>query len=341
MQPPTGSQALLMPTTAPLHPWLIRLLLAVLLALGSEVLLWTDPPARPLVQWPLLFFGYGVIATVLLDLMVRFNVRDLSGLMLTAGIYSLLSALLLNPKTTLYDVPFTFVSRVSGAHSLLGLEMLFVFMALTGGHRRYLWRVNLVGGVVVGAAWGTWVRYAPAFLERVHAPVELSVMLLWGLLGIAATALITAIIYRRVHRIQPVDMQLSVEQWAVMSVILAGLGFVRIAQGALGPSALLLSVIILFITVMIQWFRRSTTLPTILDGHLPVLPMRWPRIALLVGVLLWTATLTYALPIVGTETVNQLNFIVSGFTLYGLAWLPSVSLLLGVRAYIRQVQARD
>jgi hypothetical protein len=43
------------------------------------------------------------------------------------------------------------------------------------------------------------------------------------------------------------------------------------------------------------------------------------------------------LPLIQIQQANQLSFIGVGFTAYGLAWLPTVSLVLGIRAYGRQI----
>ena len=58
------------------------------------------------------------------------------------------------------------------------------------------------------------------------------------------------------------------------------------------------------------------------------------------AVLFWTAVFAYNVPRIGTPTFDQGVFVAAGFALYGLAWLPTVSLILGARAYIRQVQAK-
>src|SRR5512134_3791736 len=110
----------------------LRLLLAALLAYGSEVLVWTNPPGRPLLEWLLFAPGYLVLASILLDFVVRYRVRDLFGVLILAGFYSLSAALLLNPESMLIDMPRTLVTRVMGAHGLLAAEMIGLFLALTG-----------------------------------------------------------------------------------------------------------------------------------------------------------------------------------------------------------------
>src|SRR5258708_776960 len=95
------------------------ILLALLLMFGSEILVWTNPAGRPILEWLLLIPGYVALSAVLLDFTVRYRIRDLFGVLLLAGIYSLSSALILNPASTLTDLPRTLVTRVMGAHGLI------------------------------------------------------------------------------------------------------------------------------------------------------------------------------------------------------------------------------
>ena len=69
-----------MPQSSFLNPQtlFVRLLLAVLLAFGSEVLLWTNPTGRSVLEWLVLLPGYFVLSTALLDLMLRYTRRTLS-----------------------------------------------------------------------------------------------------------------------------------------------------------------------------------------------------------------------------------------------------------------------
>ncbi|MBC7814832.1 MAG: hypothetical protein H7175_26985, partial [Burkholderiales bacterium] len=68
-----------------INSWLTRLSLAVLLAFGSDVLVWTNPTGRPILEWALLLVGYLGLSAVLLDVLVRYSVRDIFGVMLLAG----------------------------------------------------------------------------------------------------------------------------------------------------------------------------------------------------------------------------------------------------------------
>ncbi|MBZ0287452.1 MAG: hypothetical protein K8I30_07545, partial [Anaerolineae bacterium] len=150
-----------------LSDWRIRLALAAALLFGSEILLWNDPPLRSALDWLVLAVGYLAISAALLDLGVRCRVRELFGLIVLAGIYALLNGLLLNPQTALFDVPRTLITRVLGAHTLVGLLMLL--LSLSRFTRRYA-----LAAAVVGLAWGVWVRWLPLLADMVATAAPLS-----------------------------------------------------------------------------------------------------------------------------------------------------------------------
>lgn len=352
--------ALIAPPSTLRVRWLIRLLLAACLAFGSEILLWNDPPGRSVLDWALIVPGYIVLAALLLDLMVRCRVRDFLGLMTIAGVYGLLNALLVNPAVTLFDIPRTLVSRVTGAHTLLGLELLVAFLALTGG-KRLRW-VLIVGSAVVGLAWGAWVRWSPEQADILYSLAPLPTMLAFGIGGLVLILLLTMLVFRDAAlkpvlrqengenpsqtddddtpRLTSDDLRLTLRESAVIGLIFVLLMFIRLAQNAYNGAGLFLVVVLLGLCGAILWFRRATKLKIILEYHIPVRPISRLWIIIAVAILLWTGILAYSLPRVGTPAFDQGVFIAAGFTLYGLAWLPTVSLILGARAYIRQIQAK-
>lgn len=320
--------------------WLVRLLFAVLLFFGSEILLWTNPTGRDIFEWLLLIGGYLILSTLLLDIMRRFNLRDLVGLTILAGIYGLLNGLVINPESTLFELPRTLVTRVTGAHSLVGLEMIFLFLALTAGHIRYLRRLMFAGAVAIGLAWGTWIRWTPEFANVGYDSVSLEMMLTIGIAGIGAILIITVWVYRSVRSIYPDDMLLSVREWAVITPAFGILLFIRIVQQNVDATGLILITILLFLCMTILWFRRNTEHTIILAYHLPIIPRDALTIFLSIAILLWSGIFAYSLPLFGNTDLNQHVVVVIGFNLYGIGWLPAVSLFIGARTYIRQIQSK-
>jgi len=321
-----------------LAPWLIRGLLAAALLLGGEILLWTDPAGRPLWEWALLILGYLIVATIALDVLVRQRVRDFWGLMTVAGVCGLLIGGVLNPQTGLIDLPRTLVTRVTGAYTLLSLEMLILFLALTGGHLRYLRWALLIGAAAVGLAWGIWVRLSPEQTGVTYGAVSMNTMLIWGAGGALLVAVLWLIVRSRAKNVTTPDLILTIREWAVIIPVLSAILFIRIAQQIVDFTGLVLIAILLALCGAILWFRRNTKKTIILEHHLPLRPLSPVWLLLAVAILFWTGIFAYNLPIIGNRETNQLTVVVYGFVLYGLAWLPTVALVIGVRNYIRQIQ---
>ena len=93
--------------------WLMRLFFAVCLFWGSEVFVWTDM-MRPIGLFILSAVGYVTIAALLLDLMVRFKVREMFGALILAGFYGLCAGFFINPDATLNAMPTSLITRVMG-----------------------------------------------------------------------------------------------------------------------------------------------------------------------------------------------------------------------------------
>jgi hypothetical protein len=316
-----------------------RLLLAALLFFGSEVLAWTNPLGHSLLDWLILIPGYLILASILLDLTVRYRVRDLFGGLVLAGIYALLYALLLNPAYAFTDTARTLVTRVMGAQGLISAEMLGLFLLLTGGLGRRAHRLLLVGCLIVGLAWGIWVRWWPP--DEGLEQVSLVTMLAYGVGGLALIAALLAYAAPRTAALTPDFMRLSRVGWGACVLLLVAVFVFRLLQGAIDTTALVLTPLILLICWAILWYRERAKGRSLLDGHIPIQappPLKW---LLPLVVFFAAAILTYNLPLIQVEQANQLTLIGVGFTAYGLAWLPTVSLVLGARGYLKQMSQRQ
>jgi hypothetical protein len=326
------------PQPSALNGWSVRLLLAALLAFGSEILLWTNPPGRTLLDVILLIPGYLALSAILLDFIARYRINDIYGLMTLGGVYSLCASVLLNPAATLTEIPRTLITRVMGAHAFLGLEMLALFLALTGGARRGTQRLLLMGCGVVGLAWGIWVRWWPQG-EAGYGDVSLIVMLIYGGIGLALLVGLLYAVAPRTVGLAPDSLKLSRPFWGIILLVLIALFIVHLLQNVYDPGALVLAALILTVCWAILWFRGRSKGRMFLDGRVPVqlLPQAWLARALVIfGAV---CIFAYNLPLIQVQEINQLSLIGLGFTAYGLAWLPTVSLVLGLQAYVRQIEA--
>jgi hypothetical protein len=301
-------------------PWLTRALLAVLLAFGSEIMLWTNPAGRTLLDWLILAAGYSVLSAVLLDLAVRYRIRDLFGLMALAGIYGLAVGLLLNPQTALVDVPRTLITRVMGAHTLIGLAMLALF--LKAGNLR---RMGLFVVAIAGLAWGVWVRWLPTLIDSFVTETSLVMMVAYGIVGlILIVALLLA--HQRMPIGEPHNLQLLPLERGLVAIILGAILILRLNAGSIDSLSLVIIVVLIAFCILMLWFQKREKGAILLDQwtieRVPIL-----AVLLFLGV----GVVGYSLPF--HLDGEQLALIIGLFTAFGLVWLPTVSLVMGVRAY--------
>lgn len=316
----------------------VRLLLAALLLFGSEVLVWTNPPGHTLLDWLFIIPCYLALSAVLLDFTLRYRVRDLFGSLVLAGLYSLAAALLINPQSSLIEMPRTLVTRVMGAHGLLAAEMIGLFLLLSGGSTpkmRFLW----IGCIIVGLAWGFWVKGWP--VDEGYGEVSLTTMLLYGVGGLALLRLLLMAAGRTTGGLMPETLLLSRQGWGAVTLVL-GIGLIiRLVQGVIDSTSLIIVPLLLLLCWAILWFRERAKGRTLLDGRIPVSPLPLGTYLLASALFLGIAVFAYNLPPMQAGDVTPVALIGLGFTAYGMVWLPTVAIVLGARAYLRQIQTRQ
>jgi hypothetical protein len=222
-----------------------------------------------------------------------------------------------------------------GAHALLGTEMLGLFLALTGGSRKRTTRFSLLGCLVVGLAWGIWVRWWP--VDEGYGLVDMTTMLLYGAVGVVVIGGLLAVVPARTAQLTPENLRLSRTGWGVTFLLLVGLFVLRLVLGGIDVGGLILVSILLVICWAILWFRERPKGETLLDGHIPIQRLPLGILAAALVIFFAAAIAAYSVPLIQIEQANQLTLIGVGFLAYGLAWLPTVSLVLGMRAYGRQI----
>lgn len=306
-----------------LPSWLTRGLLAVMLAFGSEIVLWTNPTGRTLIDWLILALGYAALSAVLLDLAVRYRIRDLFSLMALAGVYGLAAGLLINPQTALVDVPRTLITRVMGAHTLIGLAMLALF--LKAGNLR---RIGLIIIGIAGLGWGVWVRWLPTLADSIALETSLVAMLAYGAVGLLLILTFLTLEHRSASEWMPAQLKLSPLGWVIAAIALGVIFVVRLSAGHIDILSLIIIVILIAFCVMLLWFQKREKGAMLLDHRTS------EGIPILATVLfLGAGVVGYSLPF--NADGEQLALLVGLFTAFGLVWLPTISLVMGVRAYRR------
>jgi hypothetical protein len=209
---------------------------------------------------------------------------------------------------------------------------LAAFQILTSG--RATGPLEFLIALGVGLMWGVWVRWFPVVSDE-HVPAaEIGPALLALGIGLAACGAIRVSLppagpYNRE------DWLLTPVEWALSGgalVAALGIGVARddISRAGLGVVLTLIA----FILIMLY-----TTLPlrqkkSLLDG---ITPPRRPNLAawlLLIVPFLLAGWIGYHLPGSG-ESSAQSDLLFGALTGVGIVWLPVVSSVIGVRAFIQ------
>lgn len=314
----------------------VRCALAVALLFGSQILLWTQPLARPLTDWFILLPTTFALSTILLDLVSRFHLKDIYDAMTLMALYGLLSALIINPQLAFVDLPRTLVTRVLGGNSLIGLEMWGLFMLGLGAFAQKK-RIVVLASFVVGFSWGIWVRWTPILTDRAM-PVRSDVVAL-NAASFAFFVLIAFwVIWRDPPALEIADLQLSRFSWVGVGLVLGLALAIRLAQGLI-PSSIWLPIgALLLLCWAILWFRGTTKRRNMLAN---CWPPRTPPLAYrtLVGAFfILGALLASALPFFSVAGINQLSVVEFGFLVAGFLWLPLIASVVAIRALDREAR---
>ncbi len=306
--------------------WLARGLLATLLLFASEILLWTNPAGHPIIEWPLRAAGYFALGGLLLDFAARYRVRDIFGLLVLTGFYALLNALALNPQSALADVPRTWATRIMGAHTLVGFGALLLFLALTSGRSgRWQW---LAAGLV-GALWGVWMRGLPVFTEIPADSISLAALLVAGGISLAAVVAFAALAGGRVQQMR--QWMFRPLEWMLVSVLFIVL--IMRYRAEIDTLSLLVLLSLAGYCWVVLWFQHREQGAALLDASVPVQSPALISSGAMALLLLGAAALTYSLP--PADDGGLFGLLTGLFAAFGLVWLPTVSLVLGVRSYRR------
>lgn len=326
-----------------LGAWLLRALLAALLLFAAEFLLWNDPLGRDPLDWALRLPAYLLLAALLLDVLMRYRVRDLWGAMLALGIYAIGHAVLLNPQRAFALIPDSLLTNALGAQWTVGLEAFGLWLVLLlGGRAMREKRLLLMSAFILGFTWATWVLWLPAFNPGIFRAVNLIEMFGGMLLGALPGLLLWGIIRRRPPRLPAAALRLTRQEAGLLVLLALALFIVNIARGLLSlGTGVAVALLLAGVFWVVLWFRGDTRKATLLDEALPMRPLGtfWLLLAILVFGL--AALLGASRPLTDFFGVNQFNLIGFVFRAVGTGWMPLVAAIIGVEAFARQVQKLD
>lgn len=333
------------PRSNRLTVWLGRLLLAFLWLWGSEVLFWNAPQSREPLEWVLLVVGYGIVATVVLDWLVRYRVRDIWGLLVALGVFGILNGILINPTTIFAEVPRTMLSHALGAHWFIGLELFGAWLFLQCwrddvGWRRLRWAFMVA--IAMGFYWGVWVRWFAIFNPGRYIPPDFVTMLSVGVVGVLPV-LALWLVWRWSMRRAPMehhDYRLVGRESAFIVILILGLLMVRLIMGDYTDiSGLVVGCALLGVFWTVLWLRDNTRKPSLLVHTMPTRPPPLALLMLLCLVMVGATWLGWHLPLLPLPfDLHQFWLLAFVFSGIGSSWMPLTAIVIGMQTFSRQMQ---
>ncbi|GAB4571683.1 MAG: hypothetical protein Kow0077_09040 [Anaerolineae bacterium] len=317
--------------------WAARLAVGLALLFYSEVVWWaSDPLALDALAWATRLVLYTLTAALMLDLMGRFEVGELFGWLVIGGLYGLINGALIT-GSAFDDLPISLITRPLGLHTLGGgmLALAWLFWLLDG---RGITPLRLIVVAGAGLLQGVWVQTYPLLptnrmavpaLGQVAAVTAVGLILVPGMLWLVVRAL------RRTTE-QPLGpaLQLNRIEWGLVGGGLAGLFAARFQADALGTFAgVVLGGLVGYLVLLLFLLRGQARQP-VLERLSPVKVPKVGVLAVFAVVHLLALVAGYSL-IRDDAAAGMFRVLTAGLTVFGLVWLPGVSVGLGLRSYIR------
>jgi hypothetical protein len=284
--------------------------------------MWQNPIAHRPFDWPILLLLYTVIAAIVLDLTVRFQVRDAGSLLLLGSAYALIQSAALNPGVFV-SFPVTLLVRGLGLQTAAGVYGLLLFVLVMRG--KPLEPLHLLGAVAIGVLWGLWVHWFPLQTAVGWGSVDLPTAQLYALIPLIVVGVLFFVIGPRFRILREKQFELILWERVAVVVPLFITVMLGIAQNLIPFFPLL---VIIVIGAYVGWalnFQRDGYDPSILAEIMFAAPNLITYIIFAV-VFLVSGVLAYgAITDVDSVIGNILYYLVLGF---GTLALPLGSVLI-------------
>ncbi|MCZ7542625.1 MAG: hypothetical protein M5R40_03375 [Anaerolineae bacterium] len=311
-----------------LPAWLLRALFGAGFFTLGEVMLWDNPDPA---QWPLRAVGCLLLAAVAVDLIVRFNVRDVPGIMVVGGVFGVPYGVLV-AQVVGEDLIRGMVLRPLGWYALVGgaLGVAAALIALRGAGYTLPRGVAAAG---LGLLWGMWVRWFPTQTAG-GAPAPLEAATLAAGAGLAVMGVLAYAYQRRPARLE-IDLMLTPWEWALVAVGLGAFLVAGLARGGILPLGLGALVALSVFLVGVLLFSRERYRRSALRDLTPPARFNAPHYTALALSFLVAGGLGYIIPPIGAAAEPlQLSAMVALLYVLGFAWVPVVSVFMAVRAFM-------
>jgi hypothetical protein len=311
--------------------WLARLLLALLLWLGIDVILFLLP-ADLQQQIPQQWVLYGVVAMIALDVLARYRLRTVFDFMTWALVLAMFLGLLASRERVFDDLPISLLMYGVGGLALVTLEMAAAWLALRAGSRRP-WRLGLLAGAAwLGFFWGVWLRWAPEKQPLVFAgpldPLAGAALIAVGWL----LALALVWIIGRGGVVAPADLRMNALEMGGIAIVLVAF----VAARATDALAIGIALAIGGISAVVIWYRaQSHDSPGLLLDIASARPLPWAWGLACAAAFFALAFVGYAMPTVSVAGIDQYQLMALGLVGTGFLWIPLIGLGYGLESLRR------
>ncbi|NJL92975.1 MAG: hypothetical protein HC915_04260 [Anaerolineae bacterium] len=312
--------------------WLPRLHFAWLLLVFGELVAWQNASNHSVLDWLAVALIYVALAAALLDGIVRLQVGDWRRLLLVAGVFGLGHGTLISlAAVDTQDLSLELIFRPLGVQVLMFLLAFGSFRLLSRGDSTGPRELALAA--LTGLGWGIWVRWFPA-LEGVNisspgfgsSVASLTIMLVIG-------AVLPHFWRFSIEKMESDDWLLSPLEWGAVGGVLGVTLLLR--TGYVDALGLTVSIsILLIIGVMVVFTRGAQRRHLLASFTPPNLPRVLGWVLLLVPFIA-LGGLGYNLPDSNQGTPWHANLLFGMIAVFGVAWVPLISLLQGFSALVQ------
>jgi len=314
----------------------IRILLASLLLLGGEILLWNNPQNHDPLEWLFRVTGYIASSTLLLDLAVRYRIRNLYDVMTLCVVNVLLVALLIQPDVAFDAFPSKFIQRMLGGVGFVSIEMLGIFFLMTRASIPRGRVLLIFYAIAVGFYWGVWSRWSPLREVSGIQPTSFNIMLaLFCIVWLIAFLLFLRM--SRQHSVwQASHLQLNQRELGAVLIVCVLLFLVRLIQGIVSFGGLAFFIVLMALAIGVLYYRKPEKARMLMDKHFPPQPIQWSWLIVASIIVAGSAFAGYNLPLIELDFVNQLWILELAFLGIGGLWLPLIAVVFSTEAMDRQ-----
>lgn len=316
--------------------WGMRLLLASLLLLGGEILLWNNPQTHDPLEWLLRIVGYVASSTLMLDLAVRYRIRNLYDVMTLIVVHVLLVALLIQPDVAFDAFPSKLIQRMLGGVGFVSIEMFGVFLLMTHASIKWGRFLLIFYAIAVGFYWGIWARWAPL---REGSGIQLTtfnIMLAYFCMAGLITFLLFLWMSRRHSVWEASHLQLNQREFGAVLIVCILLFLSRFVQELVSFGGLAVFIVLMALAIGVLYYRKPQKARMLMDKHFPPQSIQWGWLIIASVVVVASAFIGYSLPFIELDFVNQLWILEMAFLGIGGIWLPLIAVVFSTEAIDHQ-----